>query len=495
LTTATRIAKQPPQQSAVAMALRKGSLGVPSVIFFAIGAIGPLLVVAGVMPTFFAVTGLTSAPIFFLAVGLVLALFSVGYVAMARQIRNSGAFYAFVRFGLGRPLGVAAALVALLAYALMQISAFGLFGSAMTDWAATNLHIHLSWYAWALLAWLIVATLGVREVKLSAKVLAVLSLIEIIVIVAISLVGLAHPGAGNGAASSLSAHGLVGAGAGAAYCIAVLGFVGFEDGPVFSEEAKDHKRTVPIATYLTVGGITVVYLLVSLAMTVHYGTGNLADTAAQQGSEMLFALSGGILASVGRALFLTSVFAALLAYHNAVGRYAFSLGRESVLPTVFGRTSHRSGAPWVASLVQSGLGLIVILVYAAEGWDPLVHLFYYLGTTGGFGVLTMLTTTSVAVVAYFARDAHGEPLWRRLIAPTVAGVLLIAMAILATSNYATLLGVAPGSAPARLLPAVFLIPTLAGLVWALVLRRRRRAVYQALGMGAEAPLLSLETAR
>ena len=45
------------------------------------------------------------SPIFFLAVGLVLALFSAGYVSMARQIRNSGAFYAFIRFGLGRPLG------------------------------------------------------------------------------------------------------------------------------------------------------------------------------------------------------------------------------------------------------------------------------------------------------------------------------------------------------------------------------------------------------
>jgi amino acid transporter len=470
------------------MALHKGSLGVPSVVFFAIGAIGPLLVVAGVVPTFFAVTGLTSAPIFFLAVGVVLALFSVGYVAMARQIRNSGAFYAFVRFGLGRPLGVAAALVALLAYAMMQISAFGLFGSAMTDWAAANLHIHLSWYAWALIAWLIVAILGVREVKLSAKVLAVLSLIEIVVIVAISLVGLTHPSTGNGASASLSPHSLIGAGVGAAYCIAVLGFIGFEDGPVFSEEAKDHKRTVPIATYLTVGGITVVYLLASLAMTVHYGTGHLADTAAKQGSEMLFALSGGLLASIGRALFLTSVFAALLAYHNAVVRYAFSLGRESVLPVVFGRVGHRSGAPWIASLVQSGLGLFVILLYAIQDWDPVVHLFYWIGTTGGFGVLTMLALTSIAVIAYFARDPRGEPAWRRLIAPALAGLLLIAMVILAANNYATLLGVQPGSAPARLLPAVFLVPALAGLVWAAVLRRRRQAVYQAIGLGAEATL-------
>lgn len=476
------------------MALRKGSLGVPSVVFFAIGAIGPLLVVAGVVPTFFAVTGLTSAPIFFLGVGLVLALFSVGYVAMARQIRNSGAFYAFIRFGLGRPLGVSAALVALLAYAMMQVSAFGLFGPAMSDWAATNLHLNLPWYAWALIAWAVVAFLGVREIKLSAKVLAVLSLVEILVIVAISLIGLGHPSPGHSGLSTLSLHGLVASGAGAAYCIAVLAFVGFEDGPVFSEEARDHRKTVPTATYLTVGVITVVYLLASLGMTVHYGTDHLTDTATQQGAEMLFALSGGILASIGRALFLTSVFAALLAYHTAVVRYMFSLGRESVLPSIFGRTSHRSGAPWVASLAQSGLGLVVILVYAGKGWDPMILLFYRLGTTGGFGVLTLLAATSIAVVAYFAQDSQGEPLWRRLIAPALAGLLLVAMVVLAANNYATLLGVAPGSLPAKLLPAVFLVPVAVGLVWAGVLRHRHPTVYEAIGLGPQAPLrLHLET--
>lgn len=36
-----------------------------------------------------------------------------------------------------------------------------------------------------------------------------------------------------------------------------------------------------------------------------------------------------------------------------------------------GRTSRRSGSPKVASLVQSLIGLVVILTYAVAGWDPL----------------------------------------------------------------------------------------------------------------------------
>jgi len=39
------------------------------------------------------------------------------------------------------------------------------------------------------------------------------------------------------------------------------------------------------------------------------------------------------------ALFATSLFAALLSFHNAVARYAFALGREGMLPSVLGRVN------------------------------------------------------------------------------------------------------------------------------------------------------------
>jgi Amino acid permease. len=50
-----------------------------------------------------------------------LALFSVGYVAMSKHIVNAGAMYAFVTRGLGRHAGVAAALIALVAYNALQL--------------------------------------------------------------------------------------------------------------------------------------------------------------------------------------------------------------------------------------------------------------------------------------------------------------------------------------------------------------------------------------
>jgi amino acid transporter len=67
----------------------------------------------GVVTTLYAVTGLSAIGAAFVAVALVLAVFAVGYVAMARHITNAGALYAYISRGLGRPAGVDAALALL----------------------------------------------------------------------------------------------------------------------------------------------------------------------------------------------------------------------------------------------------------------------------------------------------------------------------------------------------------------------------------------------
>ena len=67
----------------------------------------------GVVTTLYAVTGLSAIGAAFVAVALVLAVFAVGYVAMARHITNAGALYAYISRGLGRPAGVGAALALL----------------------------------------------------------------------------------------------------------------------------------------------------------------------------------------------------------------------------------------------------------------------------------------------------------------------------------------------------------------------------------------------
>ncbi|MBT8228166.1 MAG: amino acid permease, partial [Dactylosporangium sp.] len=251
---------------------------------------------------------------------------------------------------------------------------------------------------------------------------------------------------------------------------------------------------VRIATYASVAVIAGLYALSSWAMTVAVGPDRIVAVSKEQGPEVVFALAathlGSLAGDIGHALFLTSLIAAMISFHNTTARYTFALGREGVLPTSLGSTS-RAGAPKVGSLLQSLFGLAVIIVYAVAGWDPLVQLFFWGGTGGGYGVLLLTALTSIAVIVYFAHHRTHDGAWRRVVAPVLAAVALVVIAGLATVNFDTLLGVAPGAPIRSAIPLVYGTALLLGIGWALILKRSRPQVYARIGMGAKAATTGL----
>jgi amino acid transporter len=477
------------RSAGVSRALASDRLGVPAVLSFVLASVAPLTVAAGVIPSAYQTTGLTGIPAAFLAIAVVLGLFAVGYVAMTRHITNSGAFYAFISRGAGRVAGVAAAMVALLSYTFLQVGLYGAFGPNAASEAAVHLHLHAAWWKWALGAWALITLLGLLRVDITGRVLAVLLTAEIVVIFAEAIRGLGHPAGGHVSFSTLSPAGLTSAGFGTfgvLAVVAVLGFVGFEQAPVLAEEARSARRTIPVATYVALGMIAVLYAGASWAMAVRAGPRHVVAAAGQLGPGLLFGLGGSrALSQAAQLLFLTSLFAAALAFHNVVWRYMYALGRESVLPPALGRTG-ANNIPKTASLVQSATGLAVIVVYAIGGWPPMTNLFFWLGTTGGFGILVLLALTAAAVVLFFARDPRGESTWRRLVAPALATVLLTGIIVLAVLHYGTLLGVGPGAVAAWALPASYAVVAAIGLGWGLILKIWRPQVHAAIGLGPHA---------
>jgi amino acid transporter len=242
----------------ITQALAGDRLGLPAVLFFVMSAAAPLTVVAGVLTTGYAVTGNVGLPSAFVVVGVVLALFSVGYVTMSRHLPHAGAFYAYVSHGVGKTFGVGAAWVALFAYNLLQVGLYGAVGVASAPLVKEWIGIELPWWVFALIAWVLVAVLGVFRVDINGKVLAVLLVIEVSLILVYDVSYLAHPAHGLDF-SILSPTELFKPGVGAILAIAVLGFVGFESAVVFTEESRNPRRTVPVATYVSVVVIAGVY--------------------------------------------------------------------------------------------------------------------------------------------------------------------------------------------------------------------------------------------
>lgn len=485
-----RSAGTPATSSNVVNTLARSRLGTTAVVIFVMAAAAPLTVTAGGATSGFAITGSTGIPVAYLAVALILALFAVGYVAMSRHVVNAGSFYSYVSRGLGKPAGVGASFVAVLAYNGMQIGLYGGFGAVLSGWLSDRFGVSVAWWVCALAGWAIVAVLGVLRIDLNGLVLAVMLAAEVAVAALFAVVMVTHPAEGGVTFATLSPSFLVASGIGAALVTAVTGFVGFEATTVFSEETRDPKRTVARATYIAVTVTGLLYGGSAWALTVATGPDKIVSAAQEHSTELIFTLVqphlGQFFVDLGHMLFVTSLFAALLSFHHTVGRYFYSLGREKVLPSVLGRVSRRTGAPKAGSITQSVLALAVLICYAIAGADPIVHLFFWVTVTGGLGVLILMTLTSVAVIGFFSRDRRGESFWRRIGAPVVATAALGWVLFETVTQFDVLLGVEADSPLRWLFPASFGVVAVAGLVWAWLLRAWSPAVYDGIGMGANA---------
>jgi len=443
--------------------LAANRLGVAGIVFFVVAAAAPLVGMTGAVPVAIVLGSGAAAPGAYLAVGLVLLVFSVGYSAMSHLVSNTGAFFAYVGRGLGIVPGVGSAFVSLLAYLAIQLAIFGFFGAVASGQLEAKLSIDLSWWAWALIAWAIVLVLSLLQVDVGAKVLGVLMIVEVASLVLVAVAVLFQGGGPDGLnfwasfnPADIFEGGFQGS-AGIALAFAFASYIGFEATAIYGEETKDPKRSVPVATYLAVGVIALLFAFTSWAVVSGVGTDNVVPEVAERSGDLadpaqvLFSVAdeyvGDWLSTLMSWLVLSSLFAGLLAFQNSGARYFYSMGRAGVLPRVLDRVNRR-GAPTVGTVAVSVVSLIVILLFVAADKDPVLHLFYWFSGLAVLAIVVVEILVSLAVIVYFRRTKEDTRVWNTLIAPALSIIGLALGAYLVMARFGLLAGtVAEGVDP------------------------------------------------
>ncbi|MEV5987482.1 APC family permease [Streptomyces sp. NPDC052051] len=448
----TQTADAPPlaQDSATAGRLKPNSLGVLGILFFVLSAQAPLTGIAGAVPLAVAIGNGAGAPAAYLASGLIVLLFSVGFVAMGRHVVDAGAFYTYIGKGLGRLAGSGSAAVALFAYCSIQAAMYGLYGATVTALVEHYAGVHVAWWIWVLITMAVVQLLGVAGIEMGAKVLTVFVVAEFSILLVFALVTFVRGGGpeGLGFTDSFSPSAVLQGAPGVALMFAVASMFGFEATAIYGEEAREPRKTVPRATYLSVVVITGFFAFTSwMLVSAHGASKVMADAGAALGSgdatTFVFApvtdQFGAWVGDVLPVLLATSLFAGVLAFHNSANRYLFSLGREGLLPHRLTALNRRH-SPWVAGTVQTAIALLVILPFALLGKDPVLTLFSWLSGVAVLAMMLLYFLTSVSVVVFFRRSRADTRPWNTLVAPTL-GALGIAGAIwLIVQNFTTLIG-------------------------------------------------------
>lgn len=432
-------ALQPGDPETKDTSLRKGTLGLAAVVFFVVAAAAPLAGMTGAFPVAMGIGVGAGAAGMYVAVGIILLLFSVGYATMSHYVTNTGAFFAYVGRGLGITLGVGSAFASLMAYLAVQWAVIGFISGQTALQLEVKLGLVLPWYVYAIIFILITFVLSALSVDIGAKVLGVLLSIEVIALLVLGIAILVQGGGPEGldfgasfAPQNILAGGLAG-GAGIAFAFALASFIGFEATAIYGEESKDPKKTVPRATYISVILITLLFAVVGFGLVSGLGASNIEEkvfeiTAVggiplEDPSAVLFGLSDEFVGAWLTELFgwvvLTSLFAAMLAFQNSAARYFFSMGRAGVLPKSLDRTN-ASQAPWVGTVWVTVIALIVVVIFIAFDWDPILNMFFWFGGVAVISIVLTEILVSIAVIVYFMRTKEDTRIWNTKIAPVLA---------------------------------------------------------------------------
>lgn len=238
---------------------------------------------------------------------------------------------------------------------------------------------------------------------------------------------------------------------------------------------------------VTIGSV---YAVVTFLMVNGAGSANIPDAVAKLAdpTTFIFELSNGYIGpwytTIMRALFVTSVFAAVLAFHNAVARYTYALGREGLLPDRAGRTHARHRSPHVGSLAQSVLAVLIVVLFALTAKDPVLALFTWLTNLGTLGVIALMAASSFAIVAFFARHRElDRNVLRTVVAPIIAGIALLGILAYAVANFELL--ISSGGALVWVLPGLLVLVALLGVGASFVLKSKSRRRYADMGRHRE----------
>ncbi|AOT02973.1 APC family permease [Arthrobacter sp. U41] len=473
--------------------LKANTLGLWDVVFMAVATSAPITVMSGNVPFAVGYGVGTGTPATYIWATVILSIFAVAYVTMARYVTSTAAFYGFISRGLGRVVGLGTGYMVTFGYIIFEASIIGIFSYFGHLAFLSQFGVDIPWVVFALVGLVLIGILTYFEISFAAKILAVLLATEIGILAVMAFAVLFNGGGPDGLmpetlnpVNAFKPNGLQVAATGLAMFIAFWSWTGFESTVMYGEESKNPKKIIPIATMIAVTGVGIFYTFVSwMSVAGNGAAGAIALAQSAEPLDMFFhpteVFVGPGWVSIMLWLMMSGSFACAMAFHNAASRYLYALGREGVLPSVLGKTHKKHGSPHIASYLQTGLATLWILGFWYFKKDPYLDVFVLLAVLGTFSLLIVQTITMAAVFNYFRKHHPEEKAWRTKVAPIVGGLGMLGVVILMVLNLDSAAGPAASSLLFKLIPYIAAGLFIAGAGQALYLRKTNPLKYETIG--------------
>ncbi|MEV7607312.1 APC family permease [Paenarthrobacter sp. NPDC089322] len=459
----------------------RGRMGTTGLLFTVLAFTAPLGVVFGFVSV--NISFGIGVPIAFVAVAILMALFAMGFTGMTKAIPRPGAFYTYIREGLGRPFGLGGSFLALVTYGFNVTSCIVVSGIAVNNLLGAFMDgVSTPWWLWSMLLFGIAWVLSYFNVELSAKVLSVILAVEVLSVAIFDAVVIANGGPEGPSFEPWNPANLFTPTIGVLLLFSIGVFNGFEATAIYRDEVKKPAITIPRATFLAVAFLGIFYAVSAFALILSAGTSQAVAVAGADPTAMmpdaLLRYFGAFANQVIAILLVTSFFASGLSLQNILSRYTHSLAVDGIFPRSIAAVHPKHGSPHRAAVAVGAVLLLVLLVLVLSGGEENA-LYAAAAGVAFYGMLLLLCLTAIAIIVYFRRNQSSMSFWRTLIAPIVA-LAGIGFALLTASfNMELLVAGDP-----VLLTVLLLIPYVsiaAGIFLALVLRSRKPDTYVRIG--------------
>jgi amino acid transporter len=464
-----------------------GGIGTPGITLSVIGYLAPLSAMAGYVTLVIGYGNGLGSPLTFLATGVLLTVFSVGYMALVRNVPRPGAFYAYIAASLGRRLGLGASGISLTLYLFSMVSIWTFGGLMLQPLLQSTIGLDLPWWIYSALFLLVIGYVSYRGIDLNIRVLAVIVAAEILLIVIFNVATLIKGGPEGYAPQSFTWEAFTSGPIAVGVLYAICTVAGFEATAVFREEAREPNKSIPRATYLVVLGTAVFYALSSWCLIIALGSsaavGISSADPSQAFTSAVAATFGNAAQEIVLALTVTSVLASGLSITNVATRYAYSLGVDQVLPASLGVVHPRHRSPhralfWCSAIAVAGITAVVFM-----GLSP-VETYSVISGVSVLGFEVLLFLVSLSVLVYFrTHKGHGESLWTTMVAPGVSVLVFGALIFFTALNLELLTGKSSVLTP--VISFFFCATFLGGVGYASWAARRRPDLFARIGRAVE----------
>jgi amino acid transporter len=452
--------------------LHHGSLRLPDAIAISISVLSPGMAMLLNTSAVAAVAG-GSTPLAFLLGGIACLALAFVVIGFTRRMASAGYAYTYASRSLGKHIAFVMGWLyffAMICFVPMTMSGVGYLSANLLGLSPKL------WILFFFIGMALFVLLSIVRIRVTTRTQLIVGIATIVIILIIDAVTTAKGGAHGQALSAFSFHHTVSGGFNGVFYGIIFGvtsYIGFETAADFGEETAKPRRNIPIAVIAAVALAIVLYLWTTYSLAIGFGVKNGVtwgnDVAALQTIGTTFVGSAvGRLAELGG---LASAFIVSVACATAGTRTLYAMGREGVLPKVFGRTHAKYKTPANAAIAVTVVAAVMALLIGYPLSDPAFGQpfsnYYFWATVGTLLIIVVYATLCIGGIVFFART-RATRRWNpfsHVLVPVI-GVVVFGAAL-----YGSVHPAPPGIL--RWTPYVALVWLVLGIVAVLWLRARR----------------------